>query len=55
MLEVPQVVVRPEEPKTVTERRLLLPANVVREKAFSTQKSELLYEEAKKYLPSGAS
>jgi glutamate-1-semialdehyde 2,1-aminomutase len=55
MLEVPQVVVRPEEPKTVTERRLFLPANVVREKAFSTQKSELLYEEAKKYLPSGAS
>jgi glutamate-1-semialdehyde 2,1-aminomutase len=52
MLEMPQVVLHPEEQKTAVK---LLPATVALEKAFSTQRSEQLYEEAKRYLPSGAS
>ena len=48
---MPQVILQRDGVKA---EQKLLPAAILREK-FSTRKSEQLYEEAKKYLPSGAS
>ena len=48
MLEL-QAIVRPEDSKVQSE------TSIVSEKTFSTQKSEELYEQARNYLPAGAS